>query len=87
MKCAKSGKETAHREKKNTNSLPETLIVLIERYEFNPKLAQSTKIKTPVYIDKKVYLTNDFSSCMYKYELRSVVTHNGEDTFSGHYAS
>lgn len=82
--CEKCKKRTVATKKSTIEKSPETLMVHLKRFKFNGN--SLSKVKQPIvylkYLDLGPYTSHNEAS---KYQLMSVIVHEGRSILSGHY--
>lgn len=82
--CEKCKKRTVATKKSTIDKSPETLMVHLKRFKFNGN--SLSKVKQPIvyqkYLDLGPYTSHNEAS---KYQLMSVIVHEGRSILSGHY--
>ncbi|KAF9962855.1 Ubiquitin carboxyl-terminal hydrolase 35 [Mortierella alpina] len=66
-------------------SLPQNLILSLNRFEFDVKRSQRIKISTPVLLREVIHMKVQDSHETQGYQLYAVVIHTGESAHHGHY--
>ncbi|KAF9947795.1 Ubiquitin carboxyl-terminal hydrolase 35 [Mortierella alpina] len=66
-------------------SLPQNLILSLNRFEFDVKRSQRIKISTPIVLHEMIHVKVQDSHETQGYQLYAVVIHTGESAHHGHY--
>ncbi|KAF9932478.1 hypothetical protein BGZ67_004717 [Mortierella alpina] len=66
-------------------SLPQNLILSLNRFEFDVKRSQRMKISTPIVLREMIHIKVQDSHETQGYQLYAVVIHTGESAHHGHY--